>query len=130
MGGACAQPRAREDADPAAPPGESAGAALAGQIPAAVDQAAALMDSERQAFTPMLAILSAQHEAQARVTASVLSVAEPATTNVSVEVLLGATDTLWLDAAVTPRPLVCIGSGLVIDRAPAEGEAPQTANQS
>jgi urease accessory protein len=52
----------------AVPLGQSAGqrvlAALAGQIPAAVDQAAALMDSERQAFAPMLAILSAQHETQ------------------------------------------------------------------
>ena len=50
------------------PLGQSAGqrmlAALASDIPAAVDRAAALMDSERQAFTPMLAILSAQHEVQ------------------------------------------------------------------
>ncbi len=50
------------------PLGQSAGqrilAALAGEIPAAVDRASALMDSERQAFTPMLAILSAQHEMQ------------------------------------------------------------------
>ena len=30
----------------------------------AVEHAIALMDSERQAFTPMLAILSSQHEAQ------------------------------------------------------------------
>ena len=30
----------------------------------AVDHAMRLMDSERQAFTPMLAILSAQHETQ------------------------------------------------------------------
>jgi urease accessory protein len=29
-----------------------------------VDRGAALTDSERQAFTPMLAILSAQHEMQ------------------------------------------------------------------
>ena len=50
------------------PLGQSAGqrilASLASDIPAAVDHAAALMDSERQAFTPMLAILSAQHEVQ------------------------------------------------------------------
>ena len=50
------------------PLGQSAGqrilAALASDIPAAVERAAALMDSERQAFTPMLAILSAQHEVQ------------------------------------------------------------------
>ena len=50
------------------PLGQSAGqrilAALASDIPAAVDHASALMDSERQAFTPMLAILSAQHEVQ------------------------------------------------------------------
>ena len=52
----------------AVPLGQSAGqrilAALTGEIPGAVDHAAALMDSERQAFTPMLAILSAQHETQ------------------------------------------------------------------
>ncbi len=50
------------------PLGQSAGqrilASLASDIPAAVDHASALMDSERQAFTPMLAILSAQHEVQ------------------------------------------------------------------
>ncbi|CAN5824939.1 urease accessory protein UreF [soil metagenome] len=50
------------------PLGQSAGqrilAALSSEIPAAVDHATTLMDSERQAFTPMLAILSAQHEAQ------------------------------------------------------------------
>jgi urease accessory protein len=50
------------------PLGQSAGqrilARLADEIPAAVDQAMALMDSERQAFAPMLAILSAQHETQ------------------------------------------------------------------
>jgi len=50
------------------PLGQRAGqrilAALMAEIPAAVDGAAALMDSERQAFTPMLAILSAQHEMQ------------------------------------------------------------------
>ena len=52
----------------AVPLGQSAGqrilAALIDAIPAAVDEAAARMDSERQAFTPMLAILSAQHETQ------------------------------------------------------------------
>ena len=52
----------------AVPLGQSAGqrilASLVGDIPAAVDRAAALMDSERQAFTPMLAILSSQHEVQ------------------------------------------------------------------
>ena len=51
-----------------APLGQNAGqrilAALASDIPAAVDHASALLDSERQAFTPMLAILSAQHEVQ------------------------------------------------------------------
>ena len=50
------------------PLGQSAGqrilAALAQKIPAAAAQAMALMDSERQAFTPMLAILSGQHETQ------------------------------------------------------------------
>ena len=50
------------------PLGQNAGqrvlAALAAQIPDAVDHAMALMDSERQAFAPMLAILSAQHETQ------------------------------------------------------------------
>jgi urease accessory protein len=50
------------------PLGQNAGqrilAALADDIPAAVDHAIGLMDSERQAFTPMLAILSAQHETQ------------------------------------------------------------------
>ena len=52
----------------AVPLGQGAGqrilASLVGEIPAAVDRAAALLDSERQAFTPMLAILSAQHETQ------------------------------------------------------------------
>ena len=52
----------------AVPLGQNAGqrilAALAEQIPGAVDHAMRLMDSERQAFTPMLAILSAQHETQ------------------------------------------------------------------
>ena len=39
-------------------------ARLAADIPAAVDAALALGDDERQSFTPMLAILSAQHETQ------------------------------------------------------------------
>jgi urease accessory protein len=50
------------------PLGQSAGQRillrLAGEIPAAVDNALALGDDERQAFSPMLAILSAQHETQ------------------------------------------------------------------
>jgi urease accessory protein len=50
------------------PLGQAAGqrmlAALVNDIPAAVDGAIALPDSARQAFTPMLAILSAQHETQ------------------------------------------------------------------
>jgi urease accessory protein len=50
------------------PLGQSAGqrilARLAQDIPGAVDQAIALDDDQRQAFTPMLAILSAQHETQ------------------------------------------------------------------
>jgi urease accessory protein len=37
---------------------------LAAELPAAVDQALALPPAERQAYSPMLAILSAQHEAQ------------------------------------------------------------------
>jgi len=37
---------------------------LAAEIPAAVEQALALPDGDRQAHAPMLAILSAQHEAQ------------------------------------------------------------------
>lgn len=52
----------------AVPLGQTAGqrilANLAEQIPDAVDHAMRLMDSERQAFSPMLAILSAQHETQ------------------------------------------------------------------
>ncbi|CAN7263072.1 urease accessory protein UreF [Acidovorax sp. LjRoot129] len=48
--------------------GQSAGqrilAKLADAIPAAADHAIGLMDSERQAFSPMLAILSARHEVQ------------------------------------------------------------------
>lgn len=50
------------------PLGQSAGqrmlAALSEAIPAVVDAAIALPDGERQACTPMLAILSARHEAQ------------------------------------------------------------------
>ena len=50
------------------PLGQSAGqrilAALADEIPQAVEHALALPDGDRQAFTPMLAIRSAQHEQQ------------------------------------------------------------------
>ena len=50
------------------PLGQSAGqrilALLSADIPLAVARAVSLMDSQRQAFTPMLAILSAQHETQ------------------------------------------------------------------
>jgi urease accessory protein len=50
------------------PLGQSAGqrilARLAADIPSAVDQAIQLPDSQRQAFSPMLAILSSQHEVQ------------------------------------------------------------------
>ena len=50
------------------PLGQSAGqrilARLAAEIPAAIDHALALGDDERQAFAPMLAILSARHETQ------------------------------------------------------------------
>ncbi|AYQ26883.1 MULTISPECIES: urease accessory protein UreF [unclassified Polaromonas] len=50
------------------PLGQSAGqrmlARLAHVIPAAVESAMQLPDSERQAFSPMLAILSSQHETQ------------------------------------------------------------------
>jgi urease accessory protein len=50
------------------PLGQSAGqrilARLAAEIPAAVEHACALPDIERQAFAPMLAILSSQHETQ------------------------------------------------------------------
>ena len=50
------------------PLGQSAGqrilARLAADIPAAVDHATQLLDSQRQAFSPMLAILSSQHEVQ------------------------------------------------------------------
>jgi urease accessory protein len=52
----------------AVPLGQSAGqrilARLAHELPAAVDAALALGDDARQAFTPMLAIRSAQHETQ------------------------------------------------------------------
>jgi urease accessory protein len=52
----------------AVPLGQGAGqrvlAALVNDLPDAVDHAIALQDSERQAFTPMLAILSSQHETQ------------------------------------------------------------------
>ena len=52
----------------AVPLGQSAGqrilAQLAREIPAAVDYAAGLLDSQRQAFSPMLAIRSSQHETQ------------------------------------------------------------------
>jgi urease accessory protein len=50
------------------PLGQSAGQRillqLAAEIPAAVDNALAMGEDERQAFSPMLAILSAQHETQ------------------------------------------------------------------
>ena len=50
------------------PLGQSAGqrilARLAAEIPEAVDLALRLKDSQRQAFSPMLAILSARHETQ------------------------------------------------------------------
>jgi urease accessory protein len=50
------------------PLGQSAGqrilSALTAEIPAAVAHALSLPDSERQAFSPMLAILSSQHEVQ------------------------------------------------------------------
>jgi urease accessory protein len=52
----------------AVPLGQSAGqrilARLSDHIPLAVDHAMSLQDSERQSFSPMLAILSAQHETQ------------------------------------------------------------------
>ena len=52
----------------AVPLGQSAAqrilARLAADIPAAVEGALALPDAERQAHSPMLAVLSAQHEAQ------------------------------------------------------------------
>jgi urease accessory protein len=50
------------------PLGQSAGqrilCALTAEIPAAIDHALDLTDDTRQAFSPMLAILSAQHEVQ------------------------------------------------------------------
>jgi len=50
------------------PLGQSAGqrilSKLAAEIPAAVDHALTVTDDTRQAFSPMLAILSAQHEVQ------------------------------------------------------------------
>ncbi len=50
------------------PLGQSAGqrilSALSAEIPAAIDHALTLADDKRQAFSPMLAILSAQHEIQ------------------------------------------------------------------
>ena len=50
------------------PLGQSAGqrilSALTAEIPAAIAHALAVQDDERQAFSPMLAILSAQHEVQ------------------------------------------------------------------
>jgi len=52
----------------AVPLGQSAGqrilSALTAEIPAAVDHALRLDDTSRQAFSPMLAILSSQHEVQ------------------------------------------------------------------
>jgi urease accessory protein len=52
----------------AVPLGQSAGQRTLGRltqaIPGAVDHAMRLADPDRQAFTPMLAILSAQHETQ------------------------------------------------------------------
>jgi urease accessory protein len=52
----------------AVPLGQSAGqrilSALADEIPSAVDHALTLTESQRQVFTPMLAILSARHESQ------------------------------------------------------------------
>jgi len=52
----------------AVPLGQSAGqrilAALVAQIPAALDQALSCDDHSRQVFSPMLAILSSQHEVQ------------------------------------------------------------------
>ncbi|MBC7918758.1 MAG: urease accessory protein UreF [Rhodoferax sp.] len=50
------------------PLGQSAGqrilSALTAEIPAAIDHALSVTDENRQAFSPMLAILSAQHELQ------------------------------------------------------------------
>ena len=50
------------------PLGQSAGqrilSSLAAQIPASVDHALSMEDNDRQAFSPMLAILSSRHEVQ------------------------------------------------------------------
>jgi urease accessory protein len=50
------------------PLGQSAGqrilSKLAAEIPAAIDHALSVTDDTRQAFSPMLAILSSQHEVQ------------------------------------------------------------------
>ena len=50
------------------PLGQSAGqrilSALAAEIPAAIDHALSLTEDDRQAFSPMMAILSSQHEVQ------------------------------------------------------------------
>jgi urease accessory protein len=50
------------------PLGQSAGqrilSALTAEIPAAIDHALSVTDETRQAFAPMLAILSGQHEVQ------------------------------------------------------------------
>jgi urease accessory protein len=50
------------------PLGQSAGqrilSALTAEIPAAIDHALGVTDDTRQAFSPMLAILSSQHEVQ------------------------------------------------------------------
>ncbi len=52
----------------AVPLGQSAGQrvlrALAAELPQVVEAALALPDDERQAFTPMLAVFSSQHETQ------------------------------------------------------------------
>jgi urease accessory protein len=50
------------------PLGQSAGQrilqGLVNEIPAAIEATMALSDGQRQAFTPMLAILSSRHETQ------------------------------------------------------------------
>ena len=52
----------------AVPLGQSAGqrmlGRLAAEIPTAVDLAITLTDDDRQAFSPMLAVLSSRHEIQ------------------------------------------------------------------
>jgi urease accessory protein len=52
----------------AVPLGQSAGqrmlARLASEIPTAVERAITLTDDDRQAFCPMLAVLSSRHETQ------------------------------------------------------------------